>query len=157
MEHLIYFDTGTPFGEIGIAARGNAVTRVFLKPLDSMAGFDPEVTPLLEEARRQLLEYFSGSRRNFDLPLETEGTDFQKRVWHALLEVPYGRTSSYKELALAIGRPTASRAVGMANNRNPLAILVPCHRIVGTDGSLTGYAGGLDKKSFLLKLEKRFA
>lgn len=114
-------------------------------------------SPVLRMAEMQLEEYFSGSRTEFDLPLNPEGTEFQKSVWKALCEIPYGETATYGEIAAKIGNPGACRAVGMANNRNPIAIIVPCHRVVGAGGSLTGYAGGLDKKDFLLKLEKKGA
>lgn len=114
-------------------------------------------SPVLHMAEMQLEEYFSGSRTEFDLPLNPEGTEFQKSVWKALCEIPYGETATYGEIAAKIGNPGACRAVGMANNRNPIAIIIPCHRVVGAGGSLTGYAGGLDKKDFLLKLEKKGA
>ena len=110
-------------------------------------------TPLLEEAARQLEEYFAGQRKEFSLPLAPKGTEFQLRVWQALLQIPYGETCSYGELAAMVGNPKACRAVGGANHRNPLSILIPCHRVVGTKGNLTGYAGGLNVKEFLLKLE----
>ena len=105
------------------------------------------------QARQQLTEYFAGQRREFDLPLAPAGTDFQRRVWELLREIPYGETVTYGELARRLGNPKSARAVGMACNRNPIAIVVPCHRVVGSTGSLTGYAGGLDAKAFLLKLE----
>ncbi len=101
----------------------------------------------------QFSEYFSGERREFDLPLALEGTAFQKDVWNALLEIPFGQLSTYKDVAEVVGRPTAVRAVAQAVGRNPLSIIVPCHRVLGSDGSLTGYAGGLDRKRFLLTLE----
>jgi O-6-methylguanine DNA methyltransferase len=102
---------------------------------------------------RQLEEYFSGRRRRFDLPLDLRGTDFQKRCWQELLEIPYGETRSYAQIARAIGNPQAVRAVGLANGQNPIAIIVPCHRVIGSDGSLTGYGGGLEAKRKLLELE----
>ena len=104
-------------------------------------------------AREQLGEYFAGERTEFDLPLAPDGTPFQAQVWEALTRIPYGRTASYGEIARGIGHPSASRAVGMANGRNPISILVPCHRVIGTDGKLTGYAGGVERKRFLLELE----
>ena len=113
-----------------------------------------EKTPLLAEAERQLTEYFTGQRKAFDLPLAPVGTPFQRSVWQALREIPYGETRTYKEIAEAIGRPKAFRAVGQANNRNPLMIVQPCHRVIGTNGSLTGFAYGTDMKQFLLDLEK---
>lgn len=109
--------------------------------------------PLLDETRRQLDEYFEGRRTAFDLPLAPEGTPFQRRVWHTLATIPYGQTVSYAELAGRIGQPGASRAVGAANGRNPLPIVLPCHRVIGADGSLTGFGGGLPVKRFLLELE----
>ena len=111
-------------------------------------------TPLIKEAYRQISEYLIGERKSFDLPFKLTGTDFQNRVWKALCEIPYGETRSYKQIAKAIGNPKAVRAVGMANNRNPLLVLVPCHRVIGCNGQLVGYAAGLEKKQFLLDLEK---
>ena len=111
-------------------------------------------TTLIKEAHQQLSEYLKGERKSFDLPLRMKGTDFQQRVWNALLGIPYGETRSYKQIAEAIGNPKAVRAVGMANNRNPLLIVVPCHRVIGADGKLVGYGAGIEKKEFLLRLEK---
>ena len=110
-------------------------------------------SPLIAEARRQLDAYFAGDRRSFDLPFELNGTDFQKRVWTALLNIPYGETSTYARQAVAVGSPGAVRAVGQTNGRNPLCLILPCHRVVGTNGEMTGYAGGLEAKEFLLRLE----
>jgi methylated-DNA-[protein]-cysteine S-methyltransferase len=109
----------------------------------------------LAEASQQLREYFDGGRTQFDLPLAMEGTTFQRRVWAALMQIPYGQTISYRQLADTIGQPSASRAVGLANGRNPIGIIVPCHRVVGADGSLTGYGGGIDRKRYLLAHEQR--
>lgn len=109
--------------------------------------------PVLVETERQLGEYFSGDRRSFDVPLSFAGTDFQKRVWAALLAIPFGETRSYGEIADQLGNPGASRAVGAANGRNPISIIAPCHRVVGSNGKLTGFAGGLEAKAFLLDLE----
>lgn len=111
-------------------------------------------TALLQEAKEQLEEYFDGKRREFDLPISLHGTDFQKKVWNVLRSIPYGETLSYGEVALRIGNPKASRAVGGANNKNPVMIIVPCHRVIGADGSLTGFGGGLPAKEYLLALEK---
>ena len=111
-------------------------------------------TSLIKEAYRQLSEYLIGERKIFDLPLNPRGTVFQQQVWKALCDIPYGETRSYKQIAEAIGNPKAVRAVGMANNRNPLLIVVPCHRVIGANGKLVGYGAGIDKKEFLLKLEK---
>lgn len=105
-------------------------------------------------AVKELEEYFQGKRKEFTVPCRPEGTDFQKRVWEALTRIPYGETRTYKEIAVEIGNPGASRAVGMANNKNPVPIIIPCHRVIGSDGKLTGYAGGLGVKEFLLNLER---
>lgn len=111
-------------------------------------------TPLFQEAEEQLTEYFAGFRREFDLPLAPKGTPFQKAVWAQLARIPYGETRTYGQLAAALGKPHAARTVGSACRCNPLAIVLPCHRVVGADGSLTGYAGGLDAKEYLLELER---
>ena len=110
--------------------------------------------PVLRKAEQQLREYFAGKRRSFSLPLDMQGTPFQKDVWQALLDIPFGETRSYGELARLLGRPSASRAVGAANGRNPLSIVVPCHRVIGTSGKLTGFAGGIETKAHLLDLER---
>ena len=113
-------------------------------------------SPALVLAQRQLEEYFRGERTRFDLPLQPKGTPFQLAVWRALTEIPYGTTASYGDIARAIGRPKAFRAVGMANHCNPIPIIVPCHRVIGSDGGLTGYAGGLEIKRALLELEQKW-
>ena len=113
-----------------------------------------KTTPVLQEAKRQLEEYFAGKRTVFDLPLNPTGTVFQKQVWAQLQQIPYGETRSYSQIATAIGNPKASRAVGGANNKNPIGIIVPCHRVIGANGALVGYAGGLDLKEKLLQLER---
>jgi len=109
--------------------------------------------PILVEAARQIGEYFAGQRKAFDVPLDFQGTEFQKSVWAALLTIPFGETRSYADIARAVGRPTAFRAVGAANGRNPISIIAPCHRVIGTSGALTGFAGGLEAKQRLLALE----
>lgn len=114
----------------------------------------PETPPILRRAAAQLAEYFAGTRTRFDLPLAPVGTEFQRRVWVATAAIPFGETATYGEIARKIGVPTGSRAVGGALNRNPLAIVVPCHRVVGSSGKLTGYDGGVDRKAFLLNLER---
>jgi methylated-DNA-[protein]-cysteine S-methyltransferase len=108
---------------------------------------------ILDQAERQLGEYFAGRRQAFELSLEFHGTDFQRRVWQALLSIPFGETRSYLDIAVQIGNPTAVRAVGAANGRNPISIIAPCHRVIGSTGALTGFAGGLDTKLLLLSLE----
>ncbi|MGI0794292.1 methylated-DNA--[protein]-cysteine S-methyltransferase [Pseudomonas aeruginosa] len=114
-----------------------------------------EDSSLLAETERQLREYFSGKRSRFELPLDFQGTEFQKKVWSALLTIPFGETRSYTEIAVQIGSPNAVRAVGAANGRNPLSIVAPCHRVIGASGGLTGFAGGLAAKQWLLRLESR--
>ena len=109
--------------------------------------------PVLQETERQLDEYFSGKRKTFSIPLDFNGTDFQKAVWNALLTIPYGETRSYGEIAVQLGNPKAVRAVGAANGKNPISIIAPCHRVIGSNGKLTGFAGGLEAKSLLLRLE----
>lgn len=115
-----------------------------------------KTTSILSLAAQQLEEYFHGLRRDFTIPLKANGTQFQQQVWQALIYIPYGMTHTYKELAETIGKPKASRAVGSACNRNPLPIVIPCHRVIGSSGSLTGYAGGLELKAMLLKMEENF-
>lgn len=141
----------SPVGPLTLTQEDQALTGLHFGEHPQQGAEDP--TPLLEEAARQLEEYFAGQRKVFSLPLAPKGTEFQLRVWQALLQIPYGETRSYGELAAMVGNPKACRAVGGANHRNPLSILIPCHRVVGTGGSLTGYAGGLAIKEFLLKLE----
>ncbi len=114
-------------------------------------------TPLLEETQRQLLEYFAGKRQQFDLPLRPEGTPFRQQVWQALLTIPYGQTRSYRDIAALVGAPRAVRAVGGANHHNPISIIIPCHRVIGADGSLRGYGGGTEIKTALLALEREHA
>lgn len=119
--------------------------------LDQMS--EDNKDPILLETERQLNEYFSGKRTTFDLAMKASGTPFQEEVWHALNQIPFGITSTYKDIALKIDRPKAVRAVGTAIGRNPISIIIPCHRVIGSDGSLTGFAGGLDRKRLLLDLE----
>ena len=138
----------TPVGTLCVCSDGEAVTGIRFGAGETNGG-----CPVTGQARQQLTEYFAGQRREFDLPLAPAGTDFQRRVWELLREIPFGETVTYGDLARRLGNPRAARAVGMACNRNPIAIVVPCHRVVGSTGSLTGYAGGLDAKAFLLKLE----
>ena len=147
----------SPIGPLMLAARGSRLTRLHFvsgrKPVEVPPGSLEDDT-MLRAVRDQLSEYFSGARRSFDVPLEFDGTAFQRRVWTALCDIPYGETISYGELARRIGQPTAVRAVGLANGSNPIAIIVPCHRVIGSNGSLIGFGGGLDAKSFLLELER---
>lgn len=140
----------TPIGKIGIESDGKHIVALHLR-CDCKG--ESSADPLIAEAFRQLGEYFAGNRRTFDLPLKPAGTPFQLRVWEALRRIPCGKTATYGEIAAAVGCPKGPRAVGMANNRNPIAIFIPCHRVIGADGKLVGYAGGLDVKRRLLDLE----
>jgi methylated-DNA-[protein]-cysteine S-methyltransferase len=146
-------------GPLTLVAEDGMLTGLYMdmqahRPGNSVLGGegDPRAEPFASAAR-QLGEYFAGRRTVFDLPLAPAGTQFQRRVWAALQAIPYGQTSSYGQLAQAVGSPSASRAVGLANGRNPIAVVVPCHRVIGADGSLTGYGGGLERKRYLLGLE----
>ncbi|KQW23867.1 MULTISPECIES: methylated-DNA--[protein]-cysteine S-methyltransferase [Pseudomonas] len=148
----------SPVGQLILVARearlaailweNERLNRVRLGPLE-----EDTQHPVLKETERQLLEYFAGQRRRFELELDFAGTDFQIRVWQALLTIPFGETRSYRDIAIQIGQPTAVRAVGAANGRNPISIIAPCHRVIGSSGSLTGFAGGLAAKQLLLSLE----
>ena len=148
MKYQKYLDS--PVGMLILEADDQGITRVAFvdAPEENAAS-----CALLDEAENQLREYFEGQRKSFDLPLSLHGTPFQLAVWDALREIPYGQTRSYGDIARQLGKSGAARAVGMANYRNPICIFVPCHRVIGADGSLIGYAGGLDKKEALLKLE----
>lgn len=129
---------------LGLSAKGKAAV-----PADALR----QESPILRRARAQLEEYLAGRRRSFDLPLAPIGTQFQRKVWEALTRIPYGETRSYKQIAEAVGCPRGCRAVGLANNRNPISIMIPCHRVIGADGRLVGYGGGLPLKKALLRLE----
>lgn len=149
-----------PIGEVTLVCENGEITELLFGQVvpehAEERGLPEDRLPVLEEAYRQLQEYFMGMRKEFDLPLHIEGTEFQEQVWETLKTIPYGETRSYKEIAVQIGNEKASQAVGMANNRNPLPIFVPCHRVVGTNGALTGYAGGMEIKTQLLELEKKY-
>lgn len=154
---MTYFTTmSSPIGELTLTSDGSALTAVYFE--------DPKYGPtctdgwipddaVLTDARRQLEEYFRGERTEFDLALAPSGTDFQRSVWRALTNIPFAATTSYGAIAASIGKPAASRAVGAANGRNPISIIVPCHRVIGSGGDLTGYGGGLDRKRWLLNHE----
>lgn len=147
----------SPVGMLRLAADADGLCLVEFPdprhPLRAAGGWPEGDNEVLAETRRQLGDYFAGTRRTFDLPLAPRGTPFQLGVWRALATIPYGATISYRALAERIGQPSAMRAVGAANGRNPLPIIVPCHRVIGADGSLTGFGGGLPTKRFLLQLE----
>ncbi|MBM7455562.1 methylated-DNA-[protein]-cysteine S-methyltransferase [Oceanisphaera litoralis] len=147
----------SPLGWLSISATTDAITELrFIDEADNADNADKNIapsTPLLQSACRQLAEYFAGKRRHFELPLAPRGTPFQHAVWQALQTIPHGRHRSYKDIALLVGNPNAMRAVGLANGRNPIAIIIPCHRVIGASGKLVGYAGGLARKSWLLQHE----
>ncbi|KPU42355.1 methylated-DNA--protein-cysteine methyltransferase, constitutive [Oxobacter pfennigii] len=142
-------------GEICIAENNGEITNVYF-PNEKLS-LDMEIAeaPILKEANNQLQSYLKGQLKEFSLPLNPKGTEFMKKVWIALCEIPYGETASYKDIAEKIGSPKAARAVGLANNRNPIPIIIPCHRVIGKNGSLIGYGGGLELKKTLLSIEER--
>jgi methylated-DNA-[protein]-cysteine S-methyltransferase len=143
----------SPVGELLVVAVDEGLTRLHFAPFEAPAGEPTPDAPLLREAATQLAEYFAGERTEFDLPLAPPGTAFQRRVWDELARIPYGTTTTYGELAVRLGDPGCVRAVGLANGRNPLGIVVPCHRVIGADGKLRGFAGGIERKQALLALE----
>ncbi len=142
----------TPLGTMTLVGEGEAITGLFL-PGQRAPAVPESASPVLERGRAQLLDYLAGRRRVFDLPLRPAGTPFQRRVWAALSAIPWGETRTYGQIARAIGAPKAARAVGQANHRNPIPIFIPCHRVIGAGGALTGYGGGLELKRMLLQLE----
>ena len=145
----------SPIGRLELVESGGALVAIhFDAPADGSPQHERGGSAVLAEAHRQLSEYFAGARREFDLPLRPAGTDFQRRVWDVLATVPWGTTTTYGTIAARLGLPPgASRAVGAANGANPLPVVLPCHRVIGSDGTLTGYAGGLERKALLLRLE----
>jgi methylated-DNA-[protein]-cysteine S-methyltransferase len=157
-EHTV---VDSPVGPLTLVASGGALAGLYMDrqrhapPAQTLGSRAADDSPLLIEATRQLQDYFAGRRTTFELPLSLAGTPFQRRVWAALQDIPYAETISYGQLADRIGQPTAARAVGLANGRNPIGIIVPCHRVVGADGGLTGYGGGIERKEHLLEFERR--
>ena len=152
----------SPIGPLLLIADRQALTGIYLDsergaPRPEQLGEDDPGHPVLAAAAMQLAEYFAGERQDFDVPLTAAGTDFQQLVWAELVEIPYGETISYGELARRVGKPSASRAVGLANGRNPVPIMVPCHRVIGANGTLTGYGGGIERKQWLLTHEREHA
>lgn len=154
----VYKTMKSPVGVLKLAASNDGLAAILWEkdrpgrvPLNIVGQDDDH--PVLLETERQLNDYFAGRRTTFDLKLDFAGTEFQKKVWHALLTIPFGETRSYTQIALQIGRPKAVRAVGAANGRNPISVIAPCHRVLGSTGELTGFAGGLAAKAFLLDLE----
>jgi O-6-methylguanine DNA methyltransferase len=158
METLFYFRTPSPVGSLFLAASTKGLVRLEFQAREQRLSPDTiqlrESKAALAPYLRELNDYFAGERREFSLPLDLRGTEFQLACWRALVEIPYGETCSYRDVAQAIGHPHAYRAVGMSNNRNPVAIVVPCHRVIASSGSLCGYGGGLDIKRKLLELEQ---
>ena len=144
----------TPIGKIYIAEEKNKKKEINLESKKN--NYEIKNTKVLSLAEKQLLEYFEGKRKKFDLPLKLKGTPFQEKVWKELLKIPYGETRTYGEIAKNIENPKAARAVGMANHNNPISIVVPCHRVIGVNNKLVGYGLGIDKKQYLLELEKNF-
>jgi methylated-DNA-[protein]-cysteine S-methyltransferase len=154
---LIYTSLDSPIGELLLVGDGESLHGLYMqdgrKPARVAAHWQCAPAPFAG-VRAQLHEYFAGERAKFDIALTLRGNAFERRVWHALQEIPYGETASYGEIARRVGHPAAARAVGVANARNPIAVIVPCHRVIGADGRLTGYGGGLERKRLLLDLEK---
>jgi methylated-DNA-[protein]-cysteine S-methyltransferase len=153
---MLYCTVASPIGELLLAGDGERLELLHMLAAPRPRRIEPDWTHSdgpFARVRAQLEQYFDGSRRSFDLPLNPAGSPFELAVWGALQEIPYGETVSYGELARRIGRPDAPRAVGAANGRNPIAVIVPCHRVIGADGSLTGFGGGLERKRLLLELE----
>ncbi len=153
---LRYTTVDSPIGELLLLGDEHAVRGLYMqdgrRPTRIAPSWEPSPAPFTD-VQRQLSEYFDGRRRAFDLPLVMDGSPFERKVWQALQDIPYGETVSYGEIARRVGRPSAARAVGLANGRNPIAVIVPCHRVIGADGTLTGYGGGLERKRVLLELE----
>lgn len=151
MKNSIIIDT--VIGKLYLAETDGAITHLYFEGDSHENEIMGERTPLLQEACDQINSYLEGKRTGFDLPLSPKGTPFQERVWAALQSIPYGETISYKELAIRAGNIKACRAVGMANNKNPISVIIPCHRVIGTSGKLVGYGGGLPLKEKLLRME----
>ena len=153
MKAIYYYET--PIGKIGLAETDSNISHLLFAGDEISKDYELKETKLIKKAYKQIQEYFAGKRTSFDLPLTFSGTPFQVSVWKALQTIPYGETRSYKDIAVQVKSPKACRAVGMANNRNRIAIIVPCHRVIGANGALVGFGGGLPTKEFLLDLEKR--
>jgi len=151
MKYAYHYDS--PVGRIYVAESDGEITDVLFRPVEDAV---EQETPQIARAIEYLREYFDGTRREFDLPLRPSGTEFQQKAWAALREIPYGQTRTYKQQAVAVGNEKACRAVGAANGRNPINIFVPCHRVIGSDKTLTGYGGGIDIKKALLELEEKY-
>lgn len=148
-----YMVYNSPLGKLYLTEEEGFITKISFSS-EVIGGYVDKTTPLLENLSVQLDEYFLGKRRTFEVPFKLRGTEFMKKVWAALIKIPYGQTATYKDIAVQSGNAKACRAVGMANNKNPIAIVIPCHRVIGSNGKLVGYAGGLYVKEYLLNLEK---
>ncbi|MEF9957224.1 MAG: methylated-DNA--[protein]-cysteine S-methyltransferase [Acinetobacter sp.] len=159
---LVYMYMDSPVGALKLVAHDHALVAVMWdnenhKRVRLAELVENQQHPMLHQVKQQLEQYFAGERQQFDLPLDFQGTAFQQQVWQALLEIPYGETRSYKQIAVQLGNEKAVRAVGAANGKNPISIIAPCHRVIGSGGALVGFAGGLDKKQILLSLEQEKA
>ena len=156
MSSVLYTSFESPIGELLVLGDGGALRGLYMiegrRPVRIDSAWE-RADAVFARVRTQLSEYFAGERRQFDVSLDMAGSPFQRRVWEALRDIPYGEITSYGELARRVGRPSAARAVGLANGRNPISVIVPCHRVIGADGSLTGYGGGTERKRMLLGLE----
>ena len=152
----IFTVISSPIGPLTIGDCGGELTHLLFDG-EVPKGYAEGKSELLQRTEAQLSEYFEGKRHEFDLPLKPSGTEFQQRVWAALMDIPYGETRTYKDIAIAAGCPKGYRAVGMANHNNPISIIVPCHRVIGSGGKLTGYGGGLPVKEYLLGLERKYS
>ena len=153
MKNTYFYHTN--IGKIGIVDNGASIIEVYFANDSDTSQIEVNETRLIKEAAKQLEAYFKGESRGFDLPLEPKGTQFQRDVWKVLEAIPYGQTWSYKQVAQEVNSPKAYRAVGLANNKNPISIIIPCHRVIGANGKLVGYGGGLKIKEYLLNLEKK--
>lgn len=152
MKKIFYYET--EIGKIGIAEEYGFITNLYFMNMKQPLNAKRIETETLKECFIQICEYLKGDRQNFDLPLNPSGTDFQQTIWSELLNIPYGETRTYKDIALAIGSEKSTRAVGSANNKNPIPIIIPCHRVIASDGSLSGYVGGADIKQKLINIER---
>ncbi len=150
-----YFVYKFSIGKILVAEEKGYITKITFSETKISLNSILRETPLIKKAKEELEEYFVGKRKKFSIPIKPQGTKFQERVWQAIMKIPYGKTCSYKDIAIKIGNSKAARAIGGANNKNPIAIIIPCHRVIGTNGTLTGYAGGLKLKKKLLFIEEK--
>jgi len=155
MTYIWYCETA--IGKLGIVEESEAISHILFDGDMSLDYYEKKETKLIKETAKQLKAYFAGNLKNFDIPLLLQGTQFQKDAWKALMAIPYGETCSYKDIAEKIGSPKGARAVGLANNKNKIPIIIPCHRVIGTNGKLVGFAGGLSVKQQLIDLETKNA